>query len=108
MNPVLPHNSFIPDGEGRWMPDGRFYVYGSCDVSGAEDFYCSDVLHVFSTDNLVDWIDHGVCLRSSDVYWAKGSRMLYAPDCVYKDGKYYLYFCMNEGIEGVAVADTPS
>lgn len=107
MNPVLPQDSFIPDGEGRWMPDGRFYVYGSCDVGGAEDYYCSDVLHVFSTHNLIDWVDHGVCLRSSDISWAGGSRMLYAPDCICKDGKYYLYFCMNEGLEGVAISDTP-
>lgn len=71
MNPVLPTESFIPDGEGRWMPDGRFYVYGSCDVCGAEDFYCSDVLHVFSSGDLVHWVDHGVCLRSADISWAK-------------------------------------
>ncbi len=107
MNPVLPVQSFIPDGEGRWMPDGRFYVYGSCDVCGAEDFYCSDVLHVFSSGDLVHWVDHGVCLRSSDITWAQDCRMLYAPDCIYKDGKYYLYFCMNDGREGVATADTP-
>lgn len=107
MNPVLPMEHFVPDGEGRWMPDGRFYVYGSYDVCGAEDFWCSEVLHVFSTDNLIDWNDHGVCLTSVDVSWAPESQLMYAPDCIYKDGKYYLYFCMNNGREGVAVSDTP-
>ncbi len=33
--------------------------------------------------------------------------MLYAPDCAYKNGKYYLYFCMGDYSEGVAVADRP-
>lgn len=32
---------------------------------------------------------------------------LYAPDCVYRDGKYYLYFCLSDNTEGVAVSDSP-
>ncbi len=35
------------------------------------------------------------------------NKMLYAPDCIYKDGKYYLYFCLSDDSEGVAVADSP-
>ena len=33
--------------------------------------------------------------------------LLFAPDCVEKDGKYYLYFCMPDDSEGVAVSDRP-
>lgn len=33
--------------------------------------------------------------------------LLYAPDCVEKDGIYYLYFCMVDNSEGVAVSDRP-
>lgn len=33
--------------------------------------------------------------------------LLFAPDCIEKDGKYYLYFCMSDDSEGVAVADKP-
>ena len=33
--------------------------------------------------------------------------LLYAPDCIEKDGKYYLYFCMADDSEGVAVSDRP-
>ncbi len=32
---------------------------------------------------------------------------LYAPDCIYKDGTYYLYFCASDDSEGVAVSDRP-
>jgi len=32
---------------------------------------------------------------------------LYAPDCAFRDGKYYLYFCTRSYIEGVAVSDQP-
>lgn len=33
---------------------------------------------------------------------------LYAPDCAEKEGKYYLYFCMSDNSEGVAVSDYPA
>ena len=29
---------------------------------------------------------------------------VFAPDCIEKDGKYYLYFCMTGNSEGVAVS----
>lgn len=34
MNPILPLEHFVPDGEAREMPDGRLYLYGSYDLSG--------------------------------------------------------------------------
>lgn len=33
--------------------------------------------------------------------------LLFAPDCISKNGKYYLYFCMADDSEGVAVSDVP-
>lgn len=33
--------------------------------------------------------------------------LLFAPDCIEKNGKYYLYFCMQDDSEGVAVSDSP-
>ncbi len=33
--------------------------------------------------------------------------LLFAPDCIHRDGKYYLYFCMVDNSEGVAVSDKP-
>ncbi len=35
------------------------------------------------------------------------SALLFAPDCIEKNGRYYLYFCMADDSEGVAVADSP-
>ncbi len=106
MNPILPREHFVPDAEARVMPDGRLYLYGSYDISGKKT-YCSEVLHVFSTKDMIHWTDHGVCFRSCDVPWAEEGAELYAPDCIYRDGKYYLYFCMRGNIEGVAVSDHP-
>lgn len=141
-NPVLPVNLHIPDPEAHVMPDGRVYVYGSWDQE--ENVYCSREYRVFSSDNMVDWTDHGISFDISRVPWlhdknapkypgldwskptpflkkmlaqsstekkadspAFTGEMLYAPDAIGRNGKYYLYFCMTDQSEGVAVADKP-
>lgn len=106
MNPVLPREHFVPDSEARVMPDGRLYVYGSYDLSGNMS-YCSDVLHVFSSDDLIRWVDHGIAFSVKDIPWTSEKSILYAPDCIHRDGKYYLYFCLSDNTEGVAVSDCP-
>ena len=53
MNPLLPPEYCIPDVEGRSMPDGRLYLYGSHDVSDKE--YCSRDYAVFSTEDFQSW-----------------------------------------------------
>lgn len=35
------------------------------------------------------------------------SDLLFAPDCIYHNGKYYLYFCLSDNREGVATAERP-
>ncbi len=43
---------------------------------------------------------------NSQVPWA--DRPLYAPDCVYRDGRYYLFFCLADNSEGVAESLHPA
>ena len=107
VNPILPLDIFIPDVEAHVWEDGRIYLYGSMDVKGRMD-YCSDEYHVYSSDDMVNWTDHGVSFKLSDAVWAKGNTALYAPDCAYRNGKYYLYYCVPDGRCGVAVSDTPT
>ena len=111
MNPILSSEFLIPDSEAHVMPDGRLYIYGSQDKY-EPDTWCSHEYRVFSCDNskLENWVDHGVSFQNhkenGQVPWAKGEK-LYAPDAIYKDGKYYLYFCGTRSIEGVATSDRP-
>src|SRR5689334_22805388 len=71
--------------------------------------------HVFSSDNLTDWKDHGVILSRNDVPWAdKTAYAMWAPDAVFNGGKYFIYFPAMAAKEagggfriGVAVADHP-
>ena len=105
-NPILGSRFFVPDVEAHVWSDGRVYLYGSLDLPGRME-YCSDRYHVFSSDNLTDWVDHGVAFSLQDTAWAKDLGALYAPDCAYRDGTYYLYYCVPDGRCGVAVSSSP-
>jgi beta-xylosidase len=72
--------------------------------------------HVFSSPNLTDWTDHGVIVSQDKVPWGKPEGYsMWAPDCVFRNGKYYFYF--PDGVKdtsygrgfaiGVAVSDKP-
>jgi hypothetical protein len=72
--------------------------------------------HVFSSLNLTDWTDHGVIVSQDSVPWVRSkSYSLWAPDCIYRNGKYYFYFpapakdtIYGKGFSiGVAVSDKP-
>lgn len=111
MNPALPRDIFIPDSEARVMPDGRLHVYGSLDMSGDTEF-CSTSYLGFSTGDGVHWEKDGIIFSTdpgeqAEVYGYSQPLTLGAPDCVYKDQKYYLYYCTYGNGERVAVADRP-
>ncbi|MDR0287668.1 MAG: family 43 glycosylhydrolase [Clostridiales bacterium] len=111
MNPLLPRQYFIPDGEAHVMSDGRLYLYGSLDISGANE-YCSKQYRVFSTDDpkLENWIDHGISFSNTKddcrVPFSPDTG-LYAPDAIEYNGKYYLFICGGNSFEAVAVSDKP-
>ena len=93
MNPILPIQHFVPDAEARQRRDGRIYLYGSYDISGRTG-YCSWVYRVFSSADLIHWVDHGESFRTpprASVTWIDSP--LFAPDCIYHNGRYYLSFC---------------
>ena len=116
MNPFLPLNEYIPDGEPHVFGD-RVYLYGSHDKARSDRFCVQDYT-VWSApvDDLSDWKCHGVTYRKDQDPRSMPGKLVdyYAPDCVRgNDGKYYLYYCAmgpntrNFGPMSVAVSDTP-
>ena len=112
MNPLLPLAYFTPDVEARVMPDGRLYLYGSNDISG-DKAYCSKEYRVYSTDDpkLEKWTVHDVSFENTKknpgIPWSPDT-ILYAPDAIEKNGKYYLYICGENEFEAVAESDFPT
>ncbi|MEJ0099456.1 MAG: family 43 glycosylhydrolase [Pseudomonadota bacterium] len=116
-NPLIM-DQFTADPTARVF-DGRIYVYPSHDIKappgykGRPDWFVMEDYHVFSSDNLTDWKDHGVIITQTSVPWTNPTAYaMWAPDCVFKDGKYYFYFpamAKSGGMKvGVAVADKPT
>jgi beta-xylosidase len=101
-NPFLTH-LYTADPSARVF-DNTLYLYPSHDLDTATWFSMVDY-HVFSTNNMSHWTDHGVALSIADIAWAK--ECAWAPDCVRKNGKYYFYFPTDKFHIGVAVGDTP-
>jgi len=105
MNPILNSKYLIPDVEARVMPDGRLYIYGSQDKYEMDRWGSYEYL-LFSCHDpkMENWKEHGVIFRNdpenAQVYWNPGKR-LYAPDAIYKDGGFYLYFCDENNREGL-------
>lgn len=122
-NPIIL-NQFTADPSARVF-NGRIYVYPSHDIPVPEgkslrkDWFCMEDYHVFSSENLTDWVDHGVILSQYQVRWVDTTSFsMWAPDCIEKNGKYYFYFpAISKDIDsitrrklfriGVAVSEKP-
>ena len=89
-NPIITHMRTADPSAHVWA-DGKLWLYPSHDQDDATDYKTMDGYHVFSTSDLVNWTDYGEVLHSRNVPWAL-SGWMWAPDCAYKNGIYYLYF----------------
>lgn len=114
-NPFIT-KMFTADPSAHAWKDGRLYVYASHDLYPPRGCDRMDEYHVFSTDDMIHWTDHGEILRQSQVPWGrKDGGFMWAPDCAYANGKYYFYFPQpsGNGTEetwkvGVAVSKYPA
>lgn len=117
-NPLV-RDIYTADPSAHVWEDGRLYVYPSQDVYPSRGCDLMDKYHVYSTDDMVNWIDHGEILKAADVPWGEalenGATFMWAPDCAYKNGKYYFYFPHpnknpwgNNWKTGIAVSDKPA
>ena len=115
-NPII-RDQFTADPTARVF-NNKVYLYPSHDIVPPEgqrqDWFCMEDYHVFSSENLTDWTDHGVIVTQNKVPWVRpDSYSMWAPDCVCRNGKYYFYFpstpsgAMRGFGVGVAVADSP-
>jgi len=121
-NPIV-RNQFSADPTARVF-NGKVYVFPSHDIPTPanknlrKDWFCMADYHVFSSENLTDWTDHGMIVSQNKVNWVDStSYSMWAPDCIERNGKYYFYFPANKKVAdangrkgfgiGVAVADKP-
>jgi hypothetical protein len=113
-NPLI-RDQFTADPTARVF-QGKVYIYPSHDINCGTEWFCMKDYHVFSSENLVDWTDHGVIVDQEKVAWVNASQnSMWAPDCYEKNRKYYFYFPApakeSSGAKGmtvgVAISNTP-
>ena len=110
LNPISPPGLYIADPAVRVMPDGKVYLYGSRDEPG--NAYCSHSYNILSTSDLVHWNVDQTSFATSGIGKQTDytNQILYAPDCIEHNGKYYLYYSLagdSKNDEGVATAASP-
>ncbi len=90
--------------------NGTMYVYTGHDEDGA-DFFWMQEWRVYSTQDMVNWQDHGSPLALETFSWADDRA--WAGQTIERDGKFYWYICAHSKISngmaiGVAVSDSPT
>ncbi len=90
--------------------DGTMYVYTGHDEDGA-DFFWMQEWRVYSTQDMVNWTDHGSPLALESFSWADDRA--WASQTVERNGKFYWYICAHSKLSGgmaigVAVGDSPT
>ncbi|WP_111978694.1 glycoside hydrolase family 43 protein [Algibacillus agarilyticus] len=109
-NPIVD-NVFTAD-PAAMVHDGKVYLYTGHDESPSNNvfFQMHDWL-LFSSEDMVNWTQHGSIMRADDFKWAKGEA--WAAHTIERDGKFYFYTTVRHKDDkpgfavGVAVADTP-
>ena len=71
----------------------KLYLYPSHDMDPANGCDYMNRYHVYSTEDMVNWVDEGEILNSDQVAWGREEGgFMWAPDAAYKDGTYYFYY----------------
>jgi arabinoxylan arabinofuranohydrolase len=88
---------YTADASPHVMPDGKVWMVTSVDAENGGGYSTMSNYHTFSSSDMVNWTDHGEVLnvadiRPKDVDTKKEAWALWAPDMIYRHGKYFLYF----------------
>ena len=106
---LLTDHIYAADPSAHVFGD-RLYLYVSYDEPGTNSYDSMVCYHVVSSDDLINWIDHGRVLHLDQVDWALSH--MWAIDANFYNGKYYLTFCAIEKSTGtfktgLAVSERP-
>ncbi|GAA4300455.1 glycoside hydrolase family 43 protein [Aestuariibaculum suncheonense] len=105
-NPIVQTN-YTAD-PAPMVYNGKVYLYTSHDEDNSTWFTMND-WRLYTTEDMVNWTDHGAVLSYKDFSWAKMNA--WAAQCIERDGKFYMYVPITDhqgknGI-GVAVSNSP-
>ena len=111
-NPVI-QTKFTADPAPMVYKD-MVYLYTSHDADDARGFTMRDWL-CYTTTDMVNWTDHGPVASLKNFKWADAAisgwggfdNGAWAPQCIERGGKFYIYCPLQGRGIGVMVADSP-
>jgi arabinoxylan arabinofuranohydrolase len=87
--------------------DGRVYVYTTHDEDVlVNNFFTMKEWRCYSSTDMVNWTDHGMVASLKSFSWAPDNGA-WAAQCIYRNGKFYLYCPIHLKGIGVLVSDSP-
>ncbi|MBR4777253.1 MAG: glycoside hydrolase family 43 protein [Lachnospiraceae bacterium] len=100
-NPIIT-NIYTADPAPMVYND-TLYLYTTHDEDKLiNDFYTMFDWRCFSTKDMVNWTDHGKIFSLDDIEWADDRA--WAPQCIERNGKFYLYCPVHKKDGGMAIA----
>lgn len=103
-NPIVQH-MYTADPAPMVYGDSVYLCTSHDEDVTVDNFFTMNDWRMFSSKDMVNWTDRGSPASYKTFSWAKGKA--WAPQCVERDGKFYLYVPVSDAI-GVAVADSPA
>jgi len=105
-NPIVQTN-YTAD-PAPMVYNGKVYLYTTHDEDESTWFTMND-WRLYTTEDMVNWTDHGAVLSYKDFTWAKMNA--WAGQCIERNGRFFMYVPITnkqgQGSIGVAVADSP-
>ena len=87
--------------------DGRVYVYTTHDEDVlVNNFFTMKEWRCYSSTDMVNWTDHGMVASLKSFSWVPDNGA-WAAQCIYRNGKFYLYCPIHLKGIGVLVSDSP-
>jgi len=106
-NPVI-QNLYSADPAPMVYGD-KVYLYTSHDDDVTENnFFTMRDWLCYSSSDMVNWTDHGIVASLKMFNWINVNNGGWAPQCIERDGKFYLYVPIQGKGIGVLVADSPT
>ncbi|MCK3684684.1 glycoside hydrolase family 43 protein [Maribellus sp. YY47] len=106
-NPII--QTYFTADPAPMVYDGTVFLYTSHDEdSTVNNFFTMYDWRCYSSKDMVNWTDHGAVASLKNFTWMSKANGAWAPQCIERNGKFYLYVPIHgEGIS-VLVADSPT
>lgn len=106
-NPII--QTYFTADPAPMVYNGTVYLYTTHDEDETvANFFTMYDWRCYSTTDMVNWRDHGAVASLNDFAWSDKTNGAWAPQCIERNGKFYLYCPIHGDGVAVLVADSPT